>query len=306
VSQNFRLAAPMKALVAGWFSFEGMGATAGDLLARDVVCEWLERASFPYDLALAKPFSGGVDWQAADAASYSLIVFVCGPFGNGWPVTEFLSRFAGRKVLGVNLSMLQTLETWNPFDLLLERDSSRGSRPDLAFLSQRPLVPVVGLVLSHPQAEYRERGLHSIANEAIRRLAASRHISAVCIDTRLDVNSTGLRTPSEVESLMARMDVVLTTRLHGLVLALKRGVPVVAIDPIAGGAKLRCQASIIGWPFVYTAGEVDDAELAKAFDYCLTAEARVQAQEASSRARSGLVDVCTRFLAALAPLGNGR
>jgi hypothetical protein len=25
-------------LVAGWFSFEQMGATAGDLLARDVAC----------------------------------------------------------------------------------------------------------------------------------------------------------------------------------------------------------------------------------------------------------------------------
>ena len=48
-----------------------------------------------------------------------------------------------------------------------------------------------------------------------------------------------LRTAEEVESLIARMDVVLTTRLHGLVLALKHGVPVVAIDPIAGGAKLR-------------------------------------------------------------------
>ena len=32
----------MKTLVAGWFSFEQMGASAGDLLARDLVCEWLE------------------------------------------------------------------------------------------------------------------------------------------------------------------------------------------------------------------------------------------------------------------------
>ncbi|PYV07534.1 MAG: polysaccharide pyruvyl transferase family protein, partial [Acidobacteria bacterium] len=82
----------MRALVAGWFSFEGMGATAGDLLVRDVVCEWLNRAGCPYDLALAKPFPGGVDWQTADAGAYSHVVFVCGPFGNGWPVTEFLSR----------------------------------------------------------------------------------------------------------------------------------------------------------------------------------------------------------------------
>jgi hypothetical protein len=53
----------MKTLVAGWFSFEQMGATAGDLMARDLACDWLERAGHSYDVALAPPFSGGVDWR---------------------------------------------------------------------------------------------------------------------------------------------------------------------------------------------------------------------------------------------------
>ena len=56
----------MKALVTGWFSFEEMGATAGDLMARDVVCEWLGRAGCPHDVALAPPFEGGVDWSTVD------------------------------------------------------------------------------------------------------------------------------------------------------------------------------------------------------------------------------------------------
>jgi hypothetical protein len=34
----------MKILVAGWFSFEGMGATAGNLLSKDIVCDWLDQA----------------------------------------------------------------------------------------------------------------------------------------------------------------------------------------------------------------------------------------------------------------------
>src|SRR5436305_1693050 len=34
----------VKALVTGWFSFEQMGASAGDLLARDVACKWLRDA----------------------------------------------------------------------------------------------------------------------------------------------------------------------------------------------------------------------------------------------------------------------
>ena len=34
------------------------------------------------------------------------------------------------------------------------------------------------------------------------------------------------------------MDAVVTTRLHGTVLAIKNGVPPVVIDPIAGGRKV--------------------------------------------------------------------
>jgi hypothetical protein len=51
----------MKILVAGWFSFEKCNATAGDLMARDLVCEWIENAGHAYDIALAPPFVGGVD-----------------------------------------------------------------------------------------------------------------------------------------------------------------------------------------------------------------------------------------------------
>src|SRR6478672_7330304 len=85
--------AVMKTLLAGWFSFEQMGATAGDLMTRDLAKQWLVSAGHTVDVAVAAPFSGGVDWQAVDPALYSDLVFVCGPFGNGWPIPEFLERF---------------------------------------------------------------------------------------------------------------------------------------------------------------------------------------------------------------------
>ena len=72
-----------KTLVAGWFSYEWGHATAGDLLAGDLACEWLERAGCSYDVALAPPFRGGVDWRSVDPQSYSNAVFVCGPFEKG-------------------------------------------------------------------------------------------------------------------------------------------------------------------------------------------------------------------------------
>ena len=43
----------MRTLVVGWFSFETMGTTAGDLLARDLVCRWLSGAGVTFDVAAA-------------------------------------------------------------------------------------------------------------------------------------------------------------------------------------------------------------------------------------------------------------
>ena len=77
----------------------------------------------------------------------------------------------------------------------------------------------------------------------------------------------------------------MTTRLHGLVLALKNGVPVVAIDPEAGGAKLARQAKTIGWPVCFIADELDSRALEDALDYCLTDGAGVLARACAERAR---------------------
>jgi len=287
----------MRALVTGWFSFEHMGATAGDLLARDVVCRWLDEAGCPHEIALARPFEGGVDWTRVDPGSYSHLVFVCGPFGRSPDVVEFLARFSHCRQIGVNLSMLEPLEIWNPFHLLLERDSSRTSRPDLSFLSRAPKVPVIGVVLIDSQPEYGAQDARNAANEVILRFVEARELAAVRIDTRLDVNSTGLRTPSEIETLIARMDVVLTTRMHGLVLSLKNGVPVVAVDPVSGGAKVRRQAQTLGWPCVLSADGVTEEGLAQAFDFCRTEKAREMARLCARRARSSLTVAAGAFIA---------
>ncbi len=281
--------------MAGWFSFEAMGASAGDLLARDRVCEWLRDAGFAYDVAAAPPFEGGVAWRECEPNDYSPVVFVCGPFGNGPPVDEFLRHFADRPLVGVNLTMLDSLEAWNPFELLLERDSSRAVRPDLAFLAPPPAAPLVGLVRIDAQPEYGERSRIRFADDAIDRLVAARDLVTVAIDTRLDVNRAGLRTAAQIEALIARTDAVITTRLHGLVLALKNGVPAVAIDTVAGGAKLSRQAGAVGWPYCLPVDDLSDAKLAAAFEHCLTDAARSEAAAAGRRARERLAGVAAAF-----------
>jgi hypothetical protein len=286
----------MRSLVVGWFSFEGMGATAGDLLARDLVCEWIAATGISVDVALASPFGGGLDLRDVDPTRYTELIFVCGPFGNGPPITDLLSRFSHCRMIGVDLSMLQPLHEWNPFDLLLERDSSAATNPDISFLSSGRRVPVVGVVRVHHQKEYGDRAMHPLADEAIDRLLSDREIARIDVDTRLDVNETGLRTPAEVESVIARLDAVVTTRLHGMVLALKNGVPALAVDPIAGGAKIARQASTLGWPICHLADSLDDDALSASLNYCLTSEARAAAERCTARAEKAVKIVRDRFV----------
>ncbi len=292
----------MKALVTGWFSFVDMGATAGDLASRDLVCSWLTEAGWKVDVACAPPFVDGVDWREADPASHDLLIFVCGPFGNGPPLTEFFSHFQGVPFFGVNLSMLQDLAEWNPFDLLLERDSSQAAHPDLVFAATYKPVPVAGKILVDPQPEYKDRGRHAEANQALEALLGSNHLAVVDIDTRLDTNRVGLRTPEEIESLIAKMDVVVTTRLHGMVMALKHGVPAVVVDPIAGGAKILRQAESIGWKQVLLAEDLSAEKLQHALDFCLSEDGRVAAGACRAQALETLDAVKGRFMRGLVDL----
>ena len=281
----------MKVLLAGWFSFDGMGATAGDLIVRDKVAAWLTEAGIDFDVALAPPFEGGVDWRLVDPGQYSHAVFACGPFGNGLPLSDFLFRFGNLKMAGVDLSMLEPVEDWNPFDFLLERDSSRTTRPDVALAATTPQVPVAGLVLVHKQQEYDGRSLHDDAEDAFRRLIDDHSMATVPIDTRIEGNSTGLRDASEIESVIARMDVVLTTRLHGLVLALKNGIPALAIDPISKGAKISGQAATLGWPAAAVADDLDPECLDELLKFCLSDEGREAARRCSERSQDEIEEV---------------
>jgi hypothetical protein len=277
----------VRILVAGWFSFENGHATAGDVLAREVVTRWLDAQGWRYDVAAAEPFHGDVRWELVGRDDYNAVLFVCGPFQRGELEERFLHHFDGAPLFGLNLSLTEELGSWNPFYRLWERDSPRTARPDLVFLSDAPPVPVVGVCKVEPYPG----GLTDVADPAIDALVGARHAAVVAIDTRLDVNEVGLRTPAEVESLVARTDALVTTRLHGLVLALKNGVPVVAIDPEAGGAKLSRQAQTVGWPICFTADRLDSSALEEALDYCLTEDARALARACAERAR--------RLLAAL-------
>lgn len=284
-----------KVLVTGWFSFQDGEATAGDLLACDTACGWLEEAERDYDVALSSVFEGGVDWQAVNPEDYTDVLFVCGP-AKGRQIEELTQRFTNCRLTGLDVSVVGTGENHLPFDELLERDGPERVRPDISFAARTERLPVAGLVLGHPQPEYGERGWHEATHNIIREAVYSRRLCVIPFDTRVDPTSKEFRSPAEVETLFSRVDLVVTTRMHGLVHALKNGVPALAVDPISGGAKVQRQAEAVGWPAVLTADTLTAARLHAALDFCLTSEARETAGACARRADEALRPLRERFI----------
>jgi hypothetical protein len=91
------------------------------------------------------------------------------------------------------------------------------------------------------------------------------------VDTLLDENRTSTHTLLQYEEVLRRADVVVSTRLHGMVFALKVGTPVVAIDPVAGGAKVSAQAAALNWPHVLDGDSVEVEDIHRHVGACLSA-----------------------------------
>lgn len=286
----------MRALVAGWFSFAHGEATVGDLRAGEVVCRWLDEAAIPYDVALSPVFDDGVNLDEVDPGTYSDLVFVCGP-AHGEQLDALLERFSECRRTGVDVSLLPGAKP--DFDVLFERDSERISRPDLAIASVYEPIPVVGIVRAHAQPEYGGAAAFDEAHAAIDELLAREHVAPVELDTRVDPREPDKQTCAHIEAAFARMDAIVTTRLHGLVMALKAGVPALAVDAVHGGGKVRAQAEALGWPHVRGVDDLTVEGLRSGLHACLDPDARRHAAAASDHAREQIDRVGEELVAAL-------
>lgn len=287
-----------RVLVAGWFSFPWMGATAGDVLAARTVVDRARDAGRHVDVALSDALShidpSGVRWDEVDPTRYDDLLVVCGPIGDAPPLTDLLERFAASRRAAVDVTRLQPRFEWDPFDRWWVRDGvpDEPARPDLAFAAPPTAVPVVALVLAHRQREYGDRARHDEVGRVLRDVLADRDVAVVEVDTCFDPeNAGGLRTPGQVEAVLRAADAVVTTRLHGLVLGLRVGTPVLAVDPVAGGAKVAAQASAVGWPEVLLPDEVDETAVGAALDRLLDGHRRADVDAALSRADRALTVV---------------
>lgn len=290
-----------RALLVGHFS------TVGDIECLEIIQHWLGEMGIPHEVA---PFAesvraklpGASDFAGVDHRRYSHLVMICGPvWEEQLKELQFdLAKFRHCVRIGINLSLIAPVQVWNPFDALLERDSNRVVRPDLTLLADTKSVPVVvGRCLVRKQSSYAGRERHDQARQLFDDLIQRRDFAALDLDTRWYRDGNGLRTPAHFISALRRIDLLFTNRLHGMVYALKAGVPVVAIDAIAGGAKVFAQAEAIGWPQCIPIESATPERLDAAVDWCLSSQAREVLSSCRESVLPELEEVKREFLAVL-------
>jgi hypothetical protein len=292
-----------RALLIGFFS------TVGDIDSLRIVQQWLQHAHLPSDVAPYSPVTRAampdtLNIRDVRPEIYTHLIIICGPC---YPElfrrkTTFLERFAHCRKIGINLTMVRPLAAWNPFDDLLERDSDRTQRPDLTFLApDDQAVPVAARCLIAKQRHYGTRQLHAQATAAINAALERNHLAPVDIDTRWadPVNLTGQRSSADIVSILRRTDLLLTTRLHGLVLGLRAGIPVIAIDPVRGGAKVSAQCQALHWPHVCRTENLTPQWMDQTIAWALSPDARPLVQATVHTARAHLASFESDFRAAL-------
>jgi hypothetical protein len=265
----------MRILLTGWFSFRHGEATAGDVLSLEAVRAAL--ADLPCDVAWSPIFRpGALTIEDARPETYSHVIFVCGPV-HGPQLRHLHQRYASCRRIAVGVSVIDPHDPAAAgFDVILARDAPGASpRHDLAAFASFAPVPVAGVVLAPGQGEYGARRRHDEVHARLTSWLGGQDCARLLLDTRLDTHDwRSFATPDQLLSVVGRLDVVVTTRLHGLVTALRCGVPALAVDPVADGAKVAAQARAWQWPAVLTADELSESALDGWWDWCLSGEGR--------------------------------
>ncbi|MEU5714561.1 polysaccharide pyruvyl transferase family protein [Streptomyces sp. NPDC020403] len=263
-----------RVLVTGWFSFRDGEVTAGDALAQRAVSQALGRLGIAHDTAWSPVFEpGGLTLDAARPEDYGDLLFVCGPV-HGEQITALHRRYAGCRRLAVGVSVVDPDgPAARGFHRIVARDGAgTAGLPDLAASAPvRPAPPVAGIALTYGQGEYGARRGHDEVAGVLLPWLSGKDCARVDADTRLARDDPRLcRTADQYMALVARLDVVVTDRLHGMVLALRAGVPALVVDPVWGGAKVSAQAGVLDWPALLPCEDLSVPALDRWWSWCLS------------------------------------
>lgn len=285
-------------LIAGWFSFDLPHNTAGDLLARQTAISWTKEAGLDYRTAVANPeATDEVATQTLNPKDYSAVVFVCGPLTESH-ILPFIQNFKGIKRIALNVSVVDTSDLSNEFDVIIPRDTSNETNPDISLATPSVAVPVIGLIYVGRQREYptqRHEEVEKLVDSAVKKVGAA----TVMIDTRLPHNQYGLSSIDQIESTIRHMDIVITTRLHGAVLSLRNGTPPVVIDSVPEGAKVTRQMEALDWPLRFTIEGLTETQLISSINTALTQSSHDLARKVANDAEKKIQKLRDMYISTL-------
>lgn len=267
----------------------------------DVVARRLHSEGIGNDTAWSEVMCppGGLRLDLADPAAYTHLVFVCGP-ASGEPVAGILRRFEHCRRIAVDVSVVDRADpVVAMFDSVIARDCPGSlARRDLSAQLSPGRRPVVGVYLTTGQQEYGSRRGHDGVVSTLTEWLSGLDAALVPLETRLDPRDWRLPTgPQHVASVVARLDAVVTMRMHGLVLALHEGVPALAVDPVHGGGKVSAQATAWDWPAALDTTTLRPGELDHWWRWCLSDAGRAAAHaRRGDRPDEGMLDELVRAL----------
>jgi hypothetical protein len=272
----------------GSFGTRG-GPTVGDLYAVDNVAAQLRAAGIPNSVVTA-------DFDIPDHVRVKSVfgikrpsrgvVFVCGPLVDWSDLIDFLTICEGVPRVAVGVSVLQHhRRIHRALEAVVARDGAPGSTFDLSV--SHVVEPAgqwlpfrrVGLCLRGNQTEYAQGSNDRRASELLHAVASHFELEVVPIDTLLTTDTPHDQFLRALEGV----DVVFTTRMHGGILSLAHGKPVIAIDQILGGAKVKAVLDRVQWPFVFCAEDASREVLCRAVEQLQSAEGRAQVVAAQNR-----------------------
>jgi hypothetical protein len=327
-----------KMLVAWYGSFFQNG-TVGDYLAVNSLTRFLEENNFEFDCASYKAFEGlkgkTLTLDEIIPEQYDVIIFCCGPILKNHPhLSNLFEKFKHAYKIGISVSLLPQdhFNYYNPFDYVLARENNEINYEDIAVLAVSTFEKkrhkrgriTVGLALRNEQFEYGVENCKYIeANGYIKKLAdkltekkeakvnrlhdvfrdpnkAIQQENIIEIENHLERSH---RTPSEIEGLYNECDIILTTRFHGSILALRNNIPFIAIDQIENGAKVYGLVSQTGYPFVWKINDVSYEKLEVTAEELLSGkydnELRVAKLNAEAKAKMSLKQLHSHLLSCI-------
>lgn len=295
----------MRVLITSWASFLHGEANAGDVASTHRVASALETAGIPHDSAwspMLRP--DAMSLAQAPAQNYTDVVFVSGRL-HGWQVEQLHERYASCRRVAVGCSVIDPHSpAYTGFHSVLARDfPGAAAARDLSAGVPYARTPVAALVLASGGREYGTHRRHERVHQHLLDWFAGVDCAPIVADSRLNTGDARMcATPDQFAALLERSDVVVTTRLHGLTFGLSCGVPVLAVDTIAGGGKLSAQATAWEWPALLSAEDVHVSpegtrpRLQRWWEWCRTPEARVLAESRAAEAPAAGRKAMSRLL----------